>query len=130
MTDLRYEPCDDGGNDHGDTITKPVCDDPSAAFHRWLDRQKKAAHPIDDWADERIVKFLRTKLLREGPILELSYCYAQLRDGTVARVLSVPGENTLGQLYAARWKSEAVEEAKRRKIFLKGRSFFESIEIM
>jgi len=86
----------------------------------------RAYHDVEtiEWNDGRLAKFTRVRMLTDPgfPYWDFSYCYGELKDGTKVEV-TLP----FHQLGRRKWKSEAIEYAKRDGIYLKGLGFFNAI---
>jgi hypothetical protein len=84
------------------------------------------------WAQPRFARFLRVRLLSDPgyPNWDLSYAFAEMIDGSIVRLFA---DDVPGGRYGFRkrsWKKDAVEEAKRWKVFLKRTEFFDAISTL
>lgn len=89
---------------------------------RLLDLIAEGGHQEVSWADKRIAKIVRSRWLTDPgfPMLDHSYTYAELKDGTLARV-----QLPVFQLRKKQWKSDIIAAAKADGVYLKGLGFFD-----
>jgi len=78
---------------------------------------------VVDWTDKSIKRILRFRLIGcsyEYPFWDISYCYAELKDGSRVRV-SHPFNRLPRQ-----WKSALIAEGKRDGVYVKGQGYFDA----
>jgi len=88
------------------------------------------------WASRNLKKWVRIRLLSDPgyPEYDLSYAYAELIDGSVVRATTedLPGlDGRYGFDKPLRnWKNRAIEDGKKRSVFLKATGLFDAISTL
>lgn len=79
-----------------------------------------------DWTDRELAKITRLRLLTDPgfPFWDVSYCWGELRDGTVVRV-RVP----FFQLPKRTWKAAILEYAKQEGVYAKRLGLFDPLVV-
>jgi hypothetical protein len=107
---------------HGVRETNPITDD----IHRVRESIDHAVPPTD-WADKRLARIVRLRLLSDPgfPMWDVSYCYGQLHDGTHVRV-ALP----FSQLPKRKMMAALIAYAKADGVYLRGLGVFDALSTL
>lgn len=95
---------------------------PEGGQQKLLDQLREDGSQTVYWSDPRLARITRLRLLTDPgfPLLDVSYTYGELKDGTMCRV-----DLPFHQLPKRTWKSAIIEAAKADGVYAKALGIFD-----